>query len=377
MRVQTLLRQHRSELDIDRAGALVVRGRVVALDPSTEALARARGAGFRVAGDSTLDDLGIRLVVLVAPQGMRSRTALRRLQRMDPSGLYDYNHVYLGADAASDAAGPMLAQASAEARRPQATATAIRVGLVDSGVAASHASLAGVQLRTWGCAGNLHPDAHGTAVASLLAGEPTGDQARAYRQRSELFAADIYCGAPTGGAVTGLAQALNWLARERVPVINLSLVGPPNALLERLVASMLQRGHVLVAAVGNDGPAAPPLYPAAYPGVIGVTAVDTRGRTLPEAARGSQVDFAAPGAGLHAADAGGGWKAVRGTSYAAPLVARRAARGSSAPSPSAALLPSIMARLQSEASDAGTKGFDTRYGAGILDDGEQARWSAK
>ena len=60
-------------------------------------------------------------------------------------------------------------------------------------------------------------------------------------------------------------------------MINLSLVGPPNQALERVVGAMVKGGHLLVAAVGNDGPAAPPLYPASYPGVVGVSGVDPRG----------------------------------------------------------------------------------------------------
>jgi hypothetical protein len=91
------------------------------------------------------------------------------------------------------------------------------------------------------------------------------------------------------------------MARERVPVVNLSLVGPPNTLLENVTRAMVARGYLLVAAVGNDGPAAKPLYPAAYPGVIGVTGVDERRRVLLEACRGPQVDFAAPGSAMVAA----------------------------------------------------------------------------
>src|SRR5207245_7526152 len=90
-------------------------------------------------------------------------------------------------------------------------------------------------------------------------------------------------------------EAFGWLAREHVPVINVSLVGPPNAMLAAIVRDVLSRGYLVVAAVGNDGPAAPPLYPAAWPGVIGVTAVDARQRVLVEAGRGPQVKFAAPG----------------------------------------------------------------------------------
>ncbi|MDE2049932.1 MAG: S8 family serine peptidase, partial [Gammaproteobacteria bacterium] len=96
---------------------------------------------------------------------------------------------------------------------------------------------------------------------------------------------------------------------------------PPNALLQQVVALMVARGFLIVAAVGNDGPAAPPLYPAAYPGVVGVTAVDARRRVIFEAERGPQVMFAAPGADIPAATLPDGFEKVRGTSFAAPLVA--------------------------------------------------------
>lgn len=371
VRIDRLLRQHRRELDTDRNGAPVVRSRIVALDPSPEAVSRALDAGFSIESDSGLSELDLHLVVLTAPEDMHTRSALSRLRRLDPSGRYDYDHIYLGADAALMAT--KVGTHSAAAAESLAPGVAVRVGLVDGGVDASHPSLAGTDVRSWGCGGIAHPEAHGTAVASLLAGAPaTADRQRA-GARNELFAADIYCGAPTGGAVTGLAQALAWLSRERVAVINLSLVGPPNALLERLVDSMLRRGHVLVAAVGNDGPAAPPLYPAAYAGVIGVTAIDVRGRTLPEAARGPQVDFAAPGSGLDAARVGTGFKPVRGTSFAAPLVARRAAESVRAPASDSSAV--VMAILEREATDAGAQGRDDRYGFGVLAAEEQAHWS--
>ncbi len=376
VRVDRLLHQHRRLLDTDRDGALVVRGRVVALDPSAAALSNARAAGFIVEADSPLADLGLRLVVLAAPRGMRTRAALQRLRRLDPEGHYEFDHVYLGADAEprTDLAQAFARQAGTVTAGTHASSP-VRVGLVDSGVQAAHPSLRNVDLRQWGCSGGPHPDAHGTAVASLLAGAPADATAAPGGMRNALFAADIYCGAPTGGAVTGLAQALAWLSRERVAVINLSVVGPPNALLERLVESMLQRGHVLVAAVGNDGPAAPPLYPAAYDGVIGITAVDARGRILPEAARGRHVDFAAPGADLHAAENGAGFKRVRGTSFAAPLVARRAA--TTVRMPASGATASVTALLARDAVDAGPAGRDPGYGAGLLASDEQARWSRR
>ena len=81
----------------------------------------------------------------------------------------------------------------------------------------------------------------------------------------------------------------------------------------------------MVAAVGNDGPAAPPQYPASYPGVIAVTGVDAKDRALREAGRAAHLDFAAPGADLAAALPGKGYTSVRGTSFAAPLVSARLA----------------------------------------------------
>lgn len=358
LQVRQLLRENRHYLDTDPRGAPVVRGDVVAIDPTPEALQRARDAGFRLRTERRLEGLGLRIVVLQAREGQRSRAALKALRKLDPSGSYDFNHLYLGSGSAAGVPVP----ASGDR-------TALRVGLVDTGVDAAHPALAGVQVETWGCGGEAKPHRHGTAVASLL----VGSRVRA-APRNRLYAADIYCGRPTGGAVTGLAEAFAWLAKEQVAVVNLSLVGPPNQLLERSVQAMLARGHVLVAAVGNDGPAAPPLYPAAYPGVIGVTAVDARDRVLPEAGRGNQVDFAAPGAGLLAAGDGGGWWNVRGTSFAAPLVARLA--GAQAPRPAPGAAQRVQSALAAQARDAGPRGDDPRYGRGLLGGEQRAAWSA-
>jgi subtilisin family serine protease len=91
--------------------------------------------------------------------------------------------------------------------------------------------------------------------------------------------------------------------------------------MARAIAAARARGIQLVAAVGNDGPAAPPQYPASYPGVIAVTGVDARGRALREAGKAAHLDFAAPGADMAAALPGQGYATVRGTSSAAARLA--------------------------------------------------------
>jgi subtilisin family serine protease len=157
-------------------------------------------------------------------------------------------------------------------------------------------------------------------VAALMVGR--SEHLHGAAPGASLFAADVYCGSPVGGAADRIAAALGWLDQQAVGVVNISLVGPSNALLARAVAAMQAHGHLLVAAVGNDGPAAPPLYPASYPGVVGVTGVDRRGKPLPEAARGPQVKFAAPGSQMVSAAPGTPpYRQVRGTSFAAPIVA--------------------------------------------------------
>lgn len=352
------LRLHRDVLDTDAKGAPVVRSEVVAIDPLPAALDRIRRIGFTVIEDRMLDALDLRIVVLRSPPGTGTRAALRQLRRLDPAGSYDFNHVYFGS-AAGGAQAHVPASTSAIARAPQA----LRIGLIDSGVSRGHAAFVGVDVKTWGCDGKPYPDAHGTAVASLLVGGSDGDAAA---PGTVLYAADIYCGRPTGGAVTGFAGAMAWLARERVGVINLSLVGPHNQLLQRAVQALAARGHVLIAAVGNDGPAAPPLYPAAYAEVIGVTAVDRRERALPEAGRGQHVAFAAPGSDLRVARPSGDWGTVRGTSFAAPLVARVVARAASAPGQGETTR--MRDQLASHAKDLGPKGRDNTYGYGLVVD---------
>ncbi|MCI2262665.1 S8 family serine peptidase [Xanthomonas indica] len=356
-RLQALLRSDPRGLERDEGGAVVMRGQVVALEPDPAALQAAQTAGFVVLEQRSFGEVGLRLVVLQVPSGLSTRRALQQLRERDPQGDYDYNHVYSGSAATSPA--PAAASASAVPTATGAAPGGFVVGLIDSGVDAAHPALAGVQVHAWGCDGQVRAQPHGTAVASLLAGRAVahGPFART------LYAADIYCGQADGGTVVELVGALAWMAQHQVPVINISLIGGANRALQLAVQRMLARGHVLVAAVGNDGPAAPPLYPAAYPGVIGVTAVDARARVLPEAGRGPQVAFAAVGE-LIAAAPQGRWQKQRGTSFAAPLVARLAAQALTQPNPQAAA--QVRAQLLAQARDLGAPGTDPVYGAGLL-----------
>jgi subtilisin family serine protease len=360
LKVRELLRTERETVEADPDGQPIVRRQIGALSPTPLALERARAEGFALLRTESLAGLGFTLVVFEAPDGMSTRRALKRLRELDPDGEYDYNHLYLGAGDATDTDVPEPAQATG-AHPTAGPSTAVRIGLIDSGVDGAHPVLAGANIVRHDCEGQANPAPHGTAVASLLIGRSEGFQG--VIPGATLYAADIFCG-HGGGSMGLLAIALDWMAREQVPVVNISLVGAKSILLTGLVRAMTARGHLLVAAVGNDGPTAPPLYPAAYPDVIGVTGVDANQKVLPEACRGEQVDFAAAGAGFEAAAVGGGFEEIRGTSFATPIVAALLAGTLAAPDASNAR--KALSALEATAIDLGNNGVDPTYGKGLV-----------
>jgi hypothetical protein len=354
---RALIRDNRTLLEADPNGEPIRRAELLAYAPTPVALQSALTAGFQIARRLTLSELDAELVVLRAPAALSTRRALARLRALDPSGSYDYNHLYLGS---ASAAEPATTAPATRVTFATATTAAVRIGLIDGGIDIGHPDLAAVELSADGCGGASHPTVHGTAVASLLIAASTIAGAPA---PVALHAVDVYCGQPDGGGVDALAEAFAALVRAQVSVINISLVGPRNLSLELLIRAVQRRGILVVAAVGNDGPAARPLYPAAFPGVIAVTAVDGKRRVLAEACRGDHVQFAAPGADLLAADLAHGRARVRGTSFAAPIVAGLLAR-TLADSHSDA--ESALQRLIQEAMDLGKPGRDPVYGWGLV-----------
>ena len=351
-----LLRRHADAVEADDQGRPVVRGEIAGLGIAPDALERAQAAGFQVKRREPIEGLDLAVVVLAPPAGVSAREALRRLRAIDPAGRYDLNHIYFESGLV---ASPTLAAAAV----PAVSGEGLKIGLVDGSASPTQPALAHLTMTQKPFAtGGARVTAHGTAVASLLAGTSGGFHGAA--PGAALYVADVYGPTPAGGSALAVARGLGWLAQMRTPVINVSLVGPPNAILEAAVAALVARGHLVVAAVGNDGPGAPPLYPAAYPGVVGVTGVDARRRVLPEAGRGPQVAFAAPGSDMAAASLDGRFSGVRGASFAAPLAAGRLARLLPAPDPTAARR--ALETLAREAIDLGAPGRDPVYGMGLV-----------
>jgi subtilisin family serine protease len=368
LQIARLIRANPHTIAADPHGNAIIRDELLAFSPSESAVEAARTRGFAVVREQTIGDLDIHVIVLQPPRNMSLAKALRRLREADPAGTYDFNHIYSGGGLVSGAASsgnPPPDSNGPDSNGPEGAAGPMfRVGLIDSGVDIFHPVFHDATIHSWGCGNKMLASTHGTAVASLLVGQGQESGFRGGIHNAELFAADVYCDAPTGGAVDALAAAFAWLVKQRVAVINVSLVGPDNAALAQIVRALTTRGYLLVAAVGNDGPAAPPLYPASYPHVIGVTAVDAHRRALLEAARGNQVMFAAQGADMVAADTPRKFSAVRGTSFAAPIVAALLAQKLSTPDLSSA--DAAVQALALQAIDLGPPGRDLTYGFGLV-----------
>lgn len=350
-------------LDIAEGGWPVEARTVVAL-VSDDELAAIDSAGLDVIEQRRLASLGRTLVTFREPTDAPLTTTLTTVRSALPDSASDLNHIYRlqnddGAPAsANDDLEPGLANDAPAAAGGESRAFVI--GLIDSAVDASHFALRGshVESRSFVAHDGNEPVDHGTAVASLIHAEANGE--------AGILSASVFFKTPNhapGATTESLIEALDWLHAEGVEVINMSLAGPPNDLLEQAVGLLIADGATIVAAVGNNGPNFGPMYPAAYAGVIGATAVDRDRRIWLYANRGDYIDFAALGVNVKVADAGAGWRIESGTSMAAPIVSVVAAAVISGES-----LPAqgLIERLSREAQDLGQRGFDTDYGYGYL-----------
>jgi hypothetical protein len=333
-RLGDFLRRNRANVEADDTGQPARAHEVLVVAPDAAALSTAQDAGYHLVEHGELEGLGIAYARLAPPEGMGLATALRRLRKLLPGREIsaDQIHFASGARAATGAAPPAQPQPSGGA-----------VGIIDGG------ALPGPRIAAQAgfAQGAPRPEEHAQAIASLLGG--AGVQ--------RIYVADVYGHDPAGGGALAIARALGWMTGQHVPVVSISLVGPANPLLARAIAAAQARGLIVTAAVGNDGAAAPPAYPASYAGVVAVTGVDGRGQVLFEAGHATHLDYAAPGADLTAIGLDGKARGLRGTSFAAPLAAARLAALGQGGEPA----QSVLRRADAEALRKGA-----RTGRGVL-----------
>ncbi|KKB13267.1 hypothetical protein VE25_02910 [Devosia geojensis] len=333
-------------------------------------LARLEAEGFQVI--SRDDDDDGRLTLLRVPGGVDVPGALAAVAGLvptlaaAPNSYYRNQAVPDGCDAAICEAWQAVAWPPAQVNG--ACHFAPHIGIVDTGVNLEHDMLrdAQVTVETLGSAGAAPSgERHGTAVVAMFVGDATG-RVPGLAPAAQLFVVD-----PFGNAdgderadTVSLVSALDRMVETGVDVINLSLAGPDNPLLAAAVARVDAAGIPIVAAVGNDGPNAGPVYPAAYPQVIAATAVDAEGRIYRRAVQGEHVHFAAPGVEIATAASISGVRPQTGTSFAAPFVTTAIAAGL-ARNGEESVAPVVEA-LARDSIDLGDPGRDPVYGWGLV-----------
>ncbi|MET9324499.1 type VII secretion-associated serine protease mycosin [Streptomyces sp. NPDC003038] len=264
----------------------------------------------------------------------------------------------------------------------------VTVAVLDTGVDHTHPDLAGQVLdgtdligmgagrgdRAWA--------RHGTAMAGIIAGHGHGThrgqgvlgiapQARILPVRVILEEGDPGRAQARDSKGGALAEGIRWAADHGADVINLSLGDDSDSAHheageDEAVQYALAKGVVVVASAGNGGEAGDRAsYPAAYPGVIAVTAVDRRGKKAAFSTRNWYATVSAPGVDVVIADPDRSYYEGWGTSAAAAFVSGAVALVKAAhPDLSPAQIKKL---LEDTASDAPRGGRDDARGHGMVD----------
>jgi subtilisin family serine protease len=298
-----------------------------------EATALAAAYGLRLVDDWPMPAIGIDCFVMEDPGNAPLERVLDALAR-DPRVAWAQTvNDYHGLGGANGRGGDPLLPLQPVARawrlaelHRASTGRKVMVAVVDSGVDGGHPDLAGQVALRQNFVANVADavtdtaENHGTAVAGIVAAHAgnglgiagVAPQARLMALRAcwETTRQETRCNSFT------LGKALHFAVTNDAQVINLSLGGPPDRLLQTLIDTALARGIAVIGAVDPDRTDGG--FPAAYPGVIAVASTGDR-RGLPAGV------LQAPGTDIPATLPGARWGMVSGSSYAAAQVAGLAA----------------------------------------------------
>lgn len=341
--------------------------------------------GFTLIERREIVTLAITLDRLAPPPRLTLSEARDRVRALGSGQDADFNHYYRtsagdcshGNCAAWEMVGWQISDVPSDSEAlPQTVSSDITsarcaapaaIGVIDTGINPDHDILKGARLTLLPRGDGAGSGAvHGTAVVSLLIGREES-RVPGLVPGAEVVAVDVFR-ADQGeerADVVDLVEGLDLLAGRALRVYALSLAGPENAVLARMLDRLTDPeglDAVVVAAAGNGGPTAGVAWPAGHPRVLAVTAVDRRGRVYGAAQRGDHLALAAPGVGLLAATSLRGAREKTGTSFAVPFVTAAAALivGSGATGDEA------RQALTASANDLGAPGRDAVFGHGLL-----------
>lgn len=205
----------------------------------------------------------------------------------------------------------------------------IKVGVMDTGVEFSHPDLkdnykGGVNL----LAPQNPPfddNGHGTHVAGIIGAVDNAFGILGTSPGVHLYALKVL-NAAGEGYFSDIIRGLDWCTQNNIEIINLSFGSDqPSRALHEAVKKVVAAGKIIVSAAGNDGTYQSVDYPAAYPEVVAVGAIDELNQITPFTSRGAELNLVAPGTNILSTTLKGFFKRLSGTSMAAAYVTGAAA----------------------------------------------------
>lgn len=318
----------------------------VGLDPAS--IERAEALGFK-ADAQAVEASGLIITRFTVPPGLDAVRGQELLSRQLPGRRFQLNMVYRLFRPSANEKEPKLPDKDKPPALPGSApqcggdqcfawqligwkeklascARGLKVGMIDTDIDEAHPAFAGRTIHRIDFSPDekkgVPPNWHGTAVLSVMAGNPGGGTPGLIPD-ADFFTANVFFSDERGGMAANtlsVLKALDWMERFGIKIVNMSFSGPRDELIAEAIKKLSKKGIVFVAAAGNEGPAAEPSYPAAYPQVIAVTAVTKGLRNYRYANRGDHIDVAAPGVNIWTAMPGGRASYQSGTSFAAPHV---------------------------------------------------------
>jgi hypothetical protein len=295
------------------------------------------------------------------------------LTRIQPNYVYELQQEPAGAASTPPTPGPTppqqysLAKLHVDAGDDMVVSDPIRIAVIDTAIDDTHPDLAGAVEERFDAIGGAGPPRsldHGTAMAGAIAarGRVKGVAPSVHILSARAFDSE---GGKSLGSTLSILKGIDWAAKERARVVNMSFAGPLDPTLHDILAAAFGKGMILVGAAGNAGPQSPPLYPGADEKVLAVTATDADDKLYARANVGPYVAVAAPGVDVLLPTPRGGYAFETGTSVSAALVSGVAAlllerRPATTPA-------ELKRLLMTTATPLGTGAQAATFGAGLVD----------
>lgn len=255
------------------------------------------------------------------------------------------------------------------------TGNGVKVAVVDTGIDLDHQDL---MANIKGQVNTINPlrsanddNGHGTHVAGIIAALNNSIGVVGVGPEIYLYAVKVL-DKNGSGWLSDIIEGLDWCINNNMQVVNMSLGSSSgNQTFHDAIIKVYQAGIVQVAAAGNNGGSV--IFPAAYPEVIAVSAIDSSDTIASWSSRGPEVDLAAPGVNIKSTYKDGYYRTLSGTSMASPHVAGTAALVLTTPvgvydadgdgiwDPA-----EVQNKLEAMAEDLGAAGKDNLYGSGLV-----------